>query len=95
MHAGLSHHQAASRQDDAQQRIKAVTKDSAPADGTLTLPGVTPEVLQQQFLFAIAVQEGAGQLVEQLQQMRQAKQSLLQAARTGMAAAERIGNTMT
>lgn len=93
MLAGLSHLPAASSQEDAQQRIKAVTKDLAPADGTLTLPGVSPEVLQQQFLFAIAVHEDAGQLAEQLWQLRQAKQSLLQAARTGVVNAERENNT--
>lgn len=93
--AGLSHLPAAGSQEDAQQRIKAVTKDSAPADGTLTLPGISSEVLQQQFLFAVAVQEDAGQLVARLQQLRQAKQSMLQAARTGVVSVERNESSMS
>ena len=82
--AAASHpYEASHHHKDLQQSIKAVKQDSAPADGTLTLPGITPALLKQQFMFAVAVHEGAEQLTQQLQQMRQAKQSLLQAVRTG------------
>ncbi|KAL0039992.1 hypothetical protein WJX79_001742 [Trebouxia sp. C0005] len=76
-------HEASHRHEDLQQSIKAVSQDAAPADGTLTLSGIIPAVLKQQFMFAVAVHEDAKQLAQQLQQMRQAKQSLLQAVRTG------------
>ena len=83
--AAASHppHEASHHHNDLQQSIKAVSQDSAPADGTLTLPGITSALLKQQFMFAVAVHEGAKQLAQQLQQMRQAKQNLLQAARKG------------
>jgi len=80
--AAASHPHEASHHH-LQQSIKAVSQDSAPADGTLSLPGITSALLKQQFMFAVAVHEGAKQLAQQLQQMRQAKQSLLQAVRTG------------
>ncbi len=82
--AAASHpHEARHHHKDLQQSIKAVSQDSGPADGTLTLPGITSVLLKQQFMFAVAVHEGAQELAQQLQQMRQAKQSLLQAVRTG------------
>ena len=52
----------------------------------MTLPGVSQEVLQQQFMFAVAVHEDAAQNRRLLGQMQQARQSLLQAARTGACA---------
>ena len=82
--AAASHlHEASHHHKDLQQSIKAVSQDSAPADGALTLPGITSALLKQQFMFAVAVHEDAKQLAQQLQQMRQAKQNLLQAARKG------------
>jgi len=82
--AAASHpHEASHHHKDLQQSIKAVRQDSAPADGTLTLPGISSALLMRQFMFAVAVHEGAEQLAQQMRQMRQAKQSLLQAVRTG------------
>ena len=75
-------HEASYNHGDLQQSIKAVCQDSAVADGALALAGITSVLLQKQFMFA--VHEGAERLRQQLQQMRQAKQSLLQAVRTGM-----------
>lgn len=49
----------------------------------MTLPGLSQDMLQQQFMFAVAVHEGAAQTRRLLGQMQQARQSLLQAARTG------------
>ena len=71
------------QQLDLQQRLKAVTRDAAPADGTLSLPGISSDLLQQQFMFAVAVHEKAPKGQRLLLQLRQAKRSLLQAARRG------------
>ena len=49
----------------------------------MALPGVPHEVLQQQFVFAVAVHENAAETRRLLGQMQRARQSLLQAARTG------------
>ena len=68
---------------DLQQRVRAVSKATAPVDGVLNLSGVSSEMLQQQFMFAIAVHEGVPRLQNLLLQMRQAKHSLLEASRKG------------
>ena len=70
-------------QGDLGQCLKGVTRDAAPAKGALTLPGITPQLLQQQFMFAVAVHADAHQLTALLLEMRRAKQSLLHAARSG------------
>ena len=76
-------HQATTPNPDLQQGLRALSRDAAPADGVLTLPGITSELQQRQFMFAVAVQDGARERATLLQQMRQAKYSLLRAARTG------------
>ena len=81
--AGSSLSEHIDAQVSLQARLTAISKDLVTADGTLTLPGISSEVLQQQFMFAVAVQEGAPATRRLLRQMQQAKQSLLQAARTG------------
>lgn len=70
-------------QASLQARLEIVSKSSVTDDGGLTLPSLPQEVLQQQFMFAVAVQESAAETRRLLGQMQQARHSLLQAARTG------------
>lgn len=62
--------------------LRAITRDSAPADGSLQLPGVNNHLIKQ-FMFAVAVHEQATSVKGLLQQLRAAKQAMLQAHRTG------------
>lgn len=70
-------------QASLQARLEAVSKSAVTEDGGLIVPSLPREVLQQQFMFAVAVQEGAAETRRLLGQMQQASHSLLQAARTG------------
>ena len=75
-----------------QAALRAIDKDVVTSDGGLRLSSISSEVLQKQFMFAVAVHEGAANLRRLLAQMRQARLSLLQAARTGVVSS---GKTFT
>ena len=70
-------------QASLQVRLDAISNSSVTEDRAMTLPGVSQEVLQQQFMFAVAIHEDAAQTRRLLGQMQQVRQSLLQAARAG------------
>ena len=66
-----------------QASLQAINRDTVMPDGALDLPSISSEDLQKQFMFAMAVHEGAANTRKLLAQMQQARQRLLQAARTG------------
>ena len=63
--------------------LMAITRDSAPADGALQLPGVNNHDTIKQFMFAVSVHEQAASVRGLLRQLKAAKQAMLQAHRTG------------
>lgn len=62
--------------------IRAITKASAPPDGSLQLAGGGLGA-HKQFMFAVAVHERAGLIRHLLEQLKAARQGLLQASHTG------------